>query len=154
MEVAWEWCETQLLLLLPMPSVVHDNLRPEAGLEDWRGEMGSAVSDWVAPQAPGFIHLQPRRLSLLVLVSTYPALTKDKKGQEHKKCGHGSGGMYPIKQVLGRHDICPTLYTIGSSDKIFTPYKCVICDIVHSLLNSVNALNINNLGLFCEKWAR
>ena len=46
--------------------------------------MGSAVSDWVAPQAPGFIHLQPRRLSLPVLLSTYPALTKDKKGQEHK----------------------------------------------------------------------
>ena len=66
-----------------MPSVVHDNLRPEAGLEDWRGEMGSAVSDWVAPQAPGFIHLQPRRLSLQVLVS--PNLpSKDKTGQEHK----------------------------------------------------------------------
>ena len=70
-EVAGKWCETELLLLLPMPSVVHDNLRPEAGLEDWRGEMGSAVSDWVAPQAPGFIHLQPRRLSLPVLLSTY-----------------------------------------------------------------------------------
>ena len=82
-EVAGKWCETELLLLLPMPSVVHDNLRPEAGLEDWRGEMGSAVSDWVAPQAPGFIHLQPRRLSLQVLVS--PNLpSKDKKGQENE----------------------------------------------------------------------
>ena len=43
-----------MLLLL---SVVLDNLGPEAGSEDWRGAMGSPVSDWVAPQAPGFIHL-------------------------------------------------------------------------------------------------
>ena len=34
---------------LLLPSVGPDNLRPEAGLEDWRGEMGSGVSDWVAP---------------------------------------------------------------------------------------------------------
>ena len=47
------WCPSMLLLL----SVVLDNLGPEAGSEDWRGAMGSPVSDWVAPQAPGFIHL-------------------------------------------------------------------------------------------------
>ena len=51
------YCTNTSSILL-LPSVGPDNLRPEAGLEDWRGEMGSAVSDWVAPQAPGFIHLQ------------------------------------------------------------------------------------------------
>ena len=131
-----------------MPSVVHDNLRPEAGLEDWRGEMGSAVSDWVAPQAPGFIHLQPRRLSLPVLVSTYPALTKDKKGQEHKNVDMVLVGSIQLSKYLADM-IFVQLYTPSDlQTKFFTPYKCVICDIAHSLLNSVNALNINNLVIF------
>ena len=51
--LVWNWMpnnthRTNLLL----PSVSPDNLRPEAGLEDWRGEMGSCVSDWVAPHSP------------------------------------------------------------------------------------------------------
>ena len=32
--------------------------------------------------------------------------------------------------------------------KSFTPQKCVICDIFFSQINSVNASNINNLGIF------
>ena len=42
------YCTNTSSILL-LPSVGPDNLRPEAGLEDWRGEMGSGVSDWVAP---------------------------------------------------------------------------------------------------------
>ena len=32
--------------------------------------------------------------------------------------------------------------------KSFTPQKCVICDSFFSQINSVNASNINNLGIF------
>ena len=62
------YCTNTSSILL-LPSVGPDNLRPEAGLEDWRGEMGSGVSDWVAPglasgttPAPGFIHLHQASL--------------------------------------------------------------------------------------------
>ena len=103
-----------------MPSVVHDNLRPEAGLEDWRGEMGSAVSDWVAPQAPGFIHLQPRRLSLLVLVS--PNLpSKDKTGQEHKNVDMVLVGSIQLSKYLADMIFVQLFTPSEFQANIFTP---------------------------------
>ena len=122
-------------MLLPMTSVVHDNLRPEAGSEDWRGEMGSAVSDWVAPQAPGFIHLQPRRLSLLVPVSTYLP-SKDKtlpKAQQTRglSSGHQSNLFRPYHKFSNK----------SLSDFIFSTIFSTKQQLQN--LNQISALRLN-----------
>ena len=39
-------------------------------------------------------------------------------------------------------------YTAGFSATNFTQWKCIICVIIHSRLNSVNALTISYLGFF------
>ena len=59
-----------------------------------------------------------------------------------------SFSLAKVHQSINRHDIFPFFYTAGFSATNFTQWKWLICDIVHSRLNSVNALNISYLGFF------
>ena len=51
--------------------------------------------------------------------------------------------------ILFKHDMRPSFLKLPDFQaKNFTPQTCVICDIVHWRLNSVNALNMSNMGIF------
>ena len=49
-----------------------------------------------------------------------------------------------------RHVICQKIYNAGFSGQKFYTVKCIICDIFHLQLNSINVFNISNLGIFVQ----
>ena len=61
----------------------------------------------------------------------------------------GSGGIGILLHYTGADMMFVYFFTLPDFQaKFFTLAKCVICDIVHPRLNSINALNISNLGIF------
>lgn len=49
-----------------------------------------------------------------------------------------------------RHVICQKIYNAGFSGQKSYTVKCIICDIFHLQLNSINVFNISNLGIFVQ----